>query len=616
MTAPLRVARCLAWVVAGWLGSSWLLVGGALIGWAGGGPENVLLVVNRDSADSMTIANHYIELRCIPPGNVLSISWNPTWQTTDVETFRERILRVVLETIEQRKLADQIDYVVYSADFPWRIDLRKDVERFLEEARRSAASAAAPGEAAPGEAKPDGPANPPKVEPKWPEFLAPEGSLNGLTYLYQPVMARSAVAMDLRANAYMRLPVPGQRDTPSRGFRSTDQFGPNGEVTKGPGRRYLLSVVLGVTYGRGNRPEEILDYLRRSASADGTMPKGTIYFVQNNDIRSKVRHPMFPDVVRQLRALGVAAEIIEGIAPLGKDDVQGCVMGTATFDWKHSASTILPGAICDHFTSFGGVMEPKSSQTPLSEFLRHGAAGASGTVTEPRAILNKFPTPTVQLHYARGCSLAEAFYQSVYGPYQLMIVGDPLCRPWANIPRVSVSGVEQGAKLSGKVTLRPEAQFPRPAEVDHFAWFVDGVRRGRCAAGETFTLDTATLADGYHELRVVAVEAGPIQTQGHCILAVTTANHGATIEAAVNPSGKLSADKPLVVSAASPGAIGIAVLHNSRLLGRIAGAQGTLEIDPRILGFGPVQLRVVSLGKGSPLSYAFAPPLKIEIERP
>ena len=41
----------------------------------------------------------------------------------------------------------------------------------------------------------------------------------------------------------------------------------------------------------------------------------------------------------------------------------------------------------------------------------------------------------IQVHYARGCSLAEAFYQSVYAPYQLMIVGDPLCRPWANIPR-------------------------------------------------------------------------------------------------------------------------------------------------------------------------------------
>ena len=42
--------------------------------------------------------------------------------------------------------------------------------------------------------------------------------------------------------------------------------------------------------------------------------------------------------------------------PLNKPDVQGVMMGTASFDWKASGSTILPGAICEHFTSFGGVM--------------------------------------------------------------------------------------------------------------------------------------------------------------------------------------------------------------------------------------------------------------------
>ncbi len=172
-------------------------------------------------------------------------------------------------------------------------------------------------------------------------------------------------------------------------------------------------------------------------TADGTHPKETIYLVRNDDIRSKVRHDLFPDVVRELAKLGVAAEILEGTVPLNKDDVQGLVMGTADFDWKASGSTILPGAICEHFTSFGGVMTAGADQTPLSEFLRYGAAGASGTVTEPYAIPHKFPSPMIQVHYARGCTLAEAFYQSVHGPYQLLIVGDPLCRPWADIPQVS-----------------------------------------------------------------------------------------------------------------------------------------------------------------------------------
>jgi len=113
------------------------------------------------------------------------------------------------------------------------------------------------------------------------------------------------------------------------------------------------------------------------------------------------------------------------------------MVGKSDFNWPASGSTILPGAICEHLTSLGGVMVENGGQTPLSEFIRNGAAGASGTVTEPYAIQAKFPDPFLHVHYVKGCTLAEAFYQSVRGPYQLLIVGDPLCRPWARIPQVT-----------------------------------------------------------------------------------------------------------------------------------------------------------------------------------
>ena len=103
-------------------------------------------------------------------------------------------------------------------------------------------------------------------------------------------------------------------------------------------------------------------------------------------------------------------------------------------------------------------MIEESGQTPLSEFLRYGAAGASGTVIEPYAIPEKFPSPQIHVHYARGCTLAEAYYQSVHGPAQFLIVGDPLCRPWATIPVVErrrdharrQSGGQRGAQARGQ----------------------------------------------------------------------------------------------------------------------------------------------------------------------
>ena len=89
----------------------------------------------------------------------------------------------------------------------------------------------------------------------------------------------------------------------------------------------------------------------------------------------------------------------------------------------------------------------------------------------------------IQVHYARGCTLAEAFYQSVWSPYQLLIVGDPLCRPWADIPRVSAKGVEAGVTVRGRLTLEPSAVLPGGGEVASFQLFCDGVRIGGVPAG-------------------------------------------------------------------------------------------------------------------------------------
>ncbi len=576
----------------------------ATCAWAGGGPESVLLVVNPRSPNSLTIANHYAHLRQIPPDNLLYLAWDPKATTTDVDTFRRQILLPVLKAILDRPLRDQIDCVVYSCDFPWGINLETDIRKFTEAMQRPEP----PG--AKAEEKPDQ-AKPTKRE--WPKQFTPVGSLTGLTYLWQAVAAGHPAYFDFQANYYMRLPAPGGRAAPSAGFRGNRQYNAKGEVVASDGRRYFLSAMLGVTAGRGNSPAKVLAYLKRSAAADAAHPKGTIYFMKNGDIRSKVRDAIFPAAVEELQNLGVAAEIVEGTVPTKKPDMQGTVMGTADFDWKASGSTILPGAICEHFTSFGGMMNEGASQTPLSEFLRYGAAGSCGTVTEPFAIAEKFPSPLIQVHYARGCTLAEAFYQSVYGPYQLLIVGDPLCRPWAEIPQVSATGVEAGATLRGSLTLKPTATLAHGA-VDHFDLFVDNLRVAGCKPDATLTFDTTPLADGHHDLRVVATGPEPIESQGWKIIPVRAANHGHTIEVSLASKAPLKADKPLTIAASSPGAMGIVAMQGSRIVGRIGTDKGQIEIPANTLGAGPVTLRVIAMGSGGQQTNVVAEPLELTIE--
>jgi hypothetical protein len=589
-------------------------------GWADGGPENVFLVVNANSAASLTIANHYIEWRRIPPNNVFYIAWKPNLQTTDIDTFRQRILLPVLRAIEQRHLADQIDCVVYSSDFPTAITLDSDVRKFTELLRSAANSSKnkSPEDNTPEKKPGDG--SQPSTQSVWPIYLTPVGALTGMTYLWQTVASGRPNYFDMKSNHYMQPPSLLEADAPSRGFRGNRLYDPRGEVVAKNGHRYFLSMMLGVTTGRGNTVGEVLSYLHRSVDADETHPKGTIYFVRNSDIRSKVREEYFSPVMQELKKLGVAAEILEGTVPLRRNDVQGAVIGTANFDWQASGSTILPGTICEHLTSFGGAMVMDASQTPLSEFLRYGAAGASGTVAEPvlitvpKSIPYKFPLPTIQLHYARGCTLAEAFYQSVYAPYQLLIVGDPLCRPWAEVPRVSVAGVKANDVVHGILTLTPTA-MPASDLISRFALCVDGRRIGECLPGGRLSLDTRNFADGYHELRVVAFGPEPIESSGRTILSTQFDNHGRKIEVSLQNKGPLKLDASAVLVVKSAGSTGFVVLQNSRVVGQISGAEGQIEIPAKMFGTGPVELRVIALGDGGDVRMnAVAEPITLIVE--
>jgi hypothetical protein len=259
-------------------------------------------------------------------------------------------------------------------------------------------------------------------------------------------------------------------------------------------------------------------------------------------------------------------------------------------------------------------MSPGASQTPFSEFLRYGAAGSSGTVTEPMALYQKFPASMIQVHYARGCTLAEAFYQSVYGPYQLLIVGDPLCRPWANIPRVSVAGVKAGESVRGRLTLEPSVTSSGKAAARRFELFVDGVRVTSCEPGKSLSLDTATLPDGFHELRVVGIGPAPIESQGRKIIAVRTANHGRKIEASLAAGGSRRSDRPLAINVKSPGSIGCAAMYGSNVVGRLSGEAGKIEIPANTLGAGPVRIRVIGLGSGGSTTNVAADPLEVTLQ--
>jgi hypothetical protein len=376
------------------------------------------------------------------------------------------------------------------------------------------------------------------------------------------------------------------RPQESRGFH---------EDPRGRGR-YYLSTILAWLGPFGTTYAEACAGLERSAAADASEPRGTFYFLKNGDVRAKTRAPLFAAAVELLKQRGRTAEILEagkegedGILPKNRRDVLGATVGAADFDWSKCGSSIVAGAIVEHLTSFGATFQI-AGQTKCTAFLRAGAAGSSGTVTEPFALQAKFPTPFIHVHYVDGCTLAESFYESVAGPYQLLVIGDACCRPFVVPARPAVE-LPQGP-WKGRVELAPGvlrgANGP-PVEVARYEAWIDGRPAGECAAGQMLAVESAALADGLHELRVVAVAAGPVAATASLARAVTFDNHGHLVQL-LGPKRPQPFGAAVSFQVDAAQASEVVIARGLVPLARTKGGSARVEIPSCALGLGTTTL--------------------------
>ena len=549
------------------------------------GPENLFLVINPRQPDSVTVANHYAALRNIPSSNLFYLPFDSTGGT-DIETFRTSILKPINEAIDRRGLAEQIDGIVYSSGFPVSIDFTAEV--------------------------------PPEIREKI--LGPPQGSLTGLTYLSNAVNKKFAYGyLSLQSNNYMRQIDKGTQPQPTHSFRAWYGWSPQGALLESGGERYLLSMMLAVNTNPGNTLQESLADLRLSSKADGTKPKGTIYFSETKDVRSTTRTPQFAEAIKELKALGVAAETISEIYPRGRQDIAGAVLGFADRNHITEDVRVIPGALIENLTSFGGRFDKGHGQPLLTQFLRLGAAGSTGTIAEPMAVPNKFPHAFSQVHYARGCTLAESLYQSVHAPYQLLMVGDPLCAPWANIPVIEVPDIKPDQLIvRGKIGFQPVATVAK-AKVDSFELFIDGARVSRCVPGEKLTIDTTQFADGWHEIRVVGTLRGAIETSGRYIQYLRFSNTARELTFSIKPT-EVKANQVLQIQAECAEANGLVLQCNGRTITQQTGTKLNLTMAPDKmlegagLGTGPTTWRVIALGNGGSASHTISQPISVTIE--
>ena len=542
----------------------------SLPAFAGGGGENLLLVVNPNDEPSLRIANAYIAARHIPANNVLYLvppsagGGGATALVISDTQFNTGYLTPIYNAIAARGLVNQIDYI-----------------GTLGQSQVVIASG---------------------------QSLAMTNCLSQLTQMHNGM---PALGLQYRPSELLQ---SGAFAYPSTTFTYTQ--GSNAAIhhtqsllnlsgtPSTPTVQWYMGGMIGYAGQFGIKTEQVIQGLKRSVAADGTKPQGTIYFEDSGDSARVTgsRKPYWAGVQNYMTAHGIPwIQELSGL-PVNCQDVMGAQIGVSGFI-APQGSKYLPGSWADNLTSYSGeyYTEAGPNENPSGNLIQSGCAGTGGTVAEPYGFTrysyqDLFPLCDLFVFQNEGSTLGEAVYKSLDIPSMFLLQGDLLSQPFADIPQVVfTSAPVNGSTVSGIVGLSALASLSYPSiatGIASLSLFVDGTNSGMVVTGSsgTFNLNTTTFTDGVHELRVVAYNNSQAASEGCAILNVAVNNLGESVGIAGTNSYNMTWNQslPLTVSAtqgSGPAITGIQLQSNGRVLGSINGSSGTITLSGTQLAF-------------------------------
>ncbi len=382
---------------------------------AGGSGLNVVVVVNQRSADSVELGNYFCERRQVPPQNLVRLT---NWAGGNVEWtaagFTNSLFNPLVALLSARQLTNQVDYVVLSMDFPYRV-----VQGGLLTSGTSSTTSALFYGFKTDDCLPCNPAS----------CSLPSASVNRYA----------------GSEGIFRLTSPGSA--------------PNS---------FLVTML---TSSNLAQAKALID---RGVAGDGTFPTQTVYLAKSSDVFRNIRYQTFDNALFDARLRGNNSILrTNSDSPYGLTGTAGYQNGLYQFSILPDA--FGAGAIADSLTSFAGRIYESNDYTTLLAFLNAGASISYGTVVEPCAYLAKFPSPQDYFYQARGFSLAECYYMSVTNPYQGLMVGEPLAAPFAQPPNTAWSNLPANSVLTGNTNLTLQLSAGAPnLPVQQVDLFLDG----------------------------------------------------------------------------------------------------------------------------------------------
>lgn len=509
------------------------------------GPHEILLFVNSASPRSVEVGNEYAAARQVPPENIVRVNLPdsvllPSGSITP-DQFREWILAAGHRVMIDRQVGDHILAWVYAPDFPLLVT------------------------------------------------SDPQVSLHGLTFTRGRLPDAEMIRAGRFGSPLFSGPVQG---SDRKGVSlSMEQYAAR-LLTNMP----MPSMSIAHTGARGMSVSDAVARVRSLAKMDGSPVGGDIVFLKNSDVRSTCRDWQYDDVVAELRPLGIRAIASDAMPKVAR--LAGFLTGAAWVD-PSTMPALSPGSIAEHLTSFGALFE-RHDQSMVTEWLRAGAAGTAGTVTEPYAIWTKFPHARVFTHYANGCTLLEAMSQSLASPMQTALLGDPLLAPWARPPGLTLISLQDDpdAPVSGTATFVASAWGGALEGPPVLMFFVNGRTLLTQPGQSQIEIDTTALTDGYHELRAVAYSQGAVRHQNVARLGFRVDNRGRSLRV-TSPAAGSTVDLTRATAiafetAGAPKEIGL--WRSGEVLARQpAEGLAAYALQPALLGAGPHDLSLAAV---------------------
>ena len=522
---------------------------------AGGGPQNVIIIVDPNDPAGVYLANYYRNARDIPERNVFYFY---PGANTYAEFVAEKI-DTLFGMLYGREIADHVDFIQVISNFVFRVS--------------------APGLVTDG---------------CFPVNNFSIASCYGMAFIAHEIQTATLSSTD--TNRYY-----SSTDTATAFHSSTLWL--NGSSGSGAtARRYFCAGMLGYTGPNGNTVPELVQLIDRSVSADFSRPAGRFYFIETTDTARQGccpgRNTTYPATVSRIIADGGNAIYIPAannqVLPDNQNDILGVMTGWPNPDIQNAPMTILPGAFCDHLTSFAGYFD-ETGQTKMSRWIARGASGSVGTVEEPCNYIQKFPNPRLHVWYHRQLNLGEACFRSLNAtPFQPLIYGDIMTQPFAYRPNVSWPAPNE--PLTGTVMITPTGSTARPSTtVSRFQLYINGKFHSQVNASQSFSVDTTLLPDGANEFRVVGIDNSTIETQGRLVRVLNVDNHGRSATISVSPgSGGREVEFMVNVGGAGGSVREIRLMSNGRVIAATASGSDTFSLFGEMFGAGPQRLQAVA----------------------